>query len=152
MSSIKDLNSDIIRYNIPHSCNQCTRCYDCYDVRYGKPNPQCRRFIPSNMDTFLNDTITYFNENVPKSKDKKLSRVCSYNGATNDKVTTLDKYYVDLINDSVQELRNRRTAYIFNIHQLYDIVQFYGDFIAKYQGDGIIGLIGKKNTKEKTIK
>lgn len=152
MSSIKDFNSDIIRYNIPHSCNQCTRCYDCYDVRYGKPNPQCRRFIPSNMDMFLNDTITYFNENVPKSKDEKLNRVCSYNGATNDKVTTLDKYYVDLINDSVQELRNRRTAYIFNIHQLYDIVQFYGDFTAKYQGDGIIALIGKKNTKEKIIK
>jgi hypothetical protein len=104
------------------------------------------------MDMFLNDTITYFDINVPKSKDKKLSRVCNYNGATNDKVTTLDKYYVDLINDSVQELRNRRTAYIFNIHQLYDIVQFYGDFTAKYQGEGIIALIGKKNTKEKIIK
>ena len=152
MSSIKDFNSDIIRYNIPHSCKQCTRCYDCYDVRYGKPNPQCRRFVPSNMDMFLNDMITYFEINVPKSKSKKLNRVCSYNGATNDKITTLDKYYVDLINDSIKELRKGKITYIFNIHQLYDIIKFCSDFTAQYQGDGIIALIGKKNTKEKIIK
>ena len=76
------------------------------------------RFNPDNMDSFLNDTITYFEMNMPKSKNKKLNRVCTYNRATNDKVTTLDTYYVNFINDCISELRKGKMVYVFKLSQL----------------------------------
>lgn len=145
MNTLKDLNSDIVRYAIPHSCKQCVWCYDCSSKHYHQNNPMCRKFIPSNMDVFLNDTIKYFDENILKSSQKHLRRICSCNGATDDKVTTLDEYYVALINDSIKEIRKGKTVYIFNIHQLYDIVKFCNNISAKYQGDGIISLTGIKS-------
>lgn len=115
-------------------------------------------FVPNNMDDFLNDTISYFEMNVTKSKYNKLQRVCTYNGATNDKVTTLDTYYVNFINDCISELRNGKMVYVFKLSQLWEILRFVDGVKAVYQGDGIIGLVckditikSKNNTKEKSL-
>lgn len=140
MDFLCQLNNDISRYAIPFSCKQCTRCFDCYDVCEDNVQHHCKRFVPSNMDMFLNDVIRYFETNTPVSKKKRLSRVCSYNGVTNDKVTPLDTYYVGFINDSVKELSLLHTVYIFNIYQLYDIIMFCRGFTAKYIDNGIIAL------------
>ena len=105
-------------------------------------------FVPDNMDNFLNDTITYCESNMTKSKYNKLQRVCTYNGATNDKVTTLDTYYVNFINDCISELRKGKTVYVFKLSQLWEILRFVDGVKAVYQGDGIIGL----TCKNKTIK
>ena len=106
-------------------------------------------FVPNNMDDFLNDTITYFEMNVPKSKNNKLQRVCTYNRATNDKVTTLDTYYVNFINDCISELRNGKMVYVFKLSQLWEILRFVDGVKAVYQGDGIIGLTCKDISKSK---
>lgn len=140
MNFIRQLNDDIARYEIPFSCKQCTRFYDCHEVYLNGNKPHCHNFVPSNIDIFLNDIITHFELNIPKSKQKRLSRVCGYNGATNDKITTLDTYYVGFINDNIKEISKGHTVYIFNVHQLYDIVKFCRGFVAKYLGDGIIAL------------
>ena len=95
------------------------------------------------MDNFLNDTISYFQMNMPKSKLKKLNRVCTYSKATNDKVTTLDTYYVNFINDCISELRNGKTVYVFKLSHLWEILRFVDGIKAVYQGDGIIGLTHK---------
>ena len=95
------------------------------------------------MDGFLNDTITYFEMNMTKSKDEKLKRVCTYQGATNDKVTTLDSYYTNFINDNISELRKGETVYVFKLSQLWEILRFVDRVTAVYQGDGIIGLTCK---------
>ena len=100
------------------------------------------------MDDFLNDTITYFEMNVTKSKYNKLQRICTYNGATNDKVTTLDTYYVNFINDCISELRNGKTVYVFKLSQLCEILRFVDGIKAVYQGDGIIGLVCKNKTNK----
>ena len=107
------------------------------------------RFNPDNMDNFLNDTITYFEMNMPKSKNKKLKRVCTYNRATNDKVTTLDTYYVNFINDCISELRKGKMIYVFKLSQLWDILRFVDGVKAVYQGGGIIGLVCKNINKSK---
>ena len=114
------------------------------------------KFVPDNMDKFLNDTITYFQMNVDKSKYNKLQRVCTYSKATNDKVTTLDTYYVNFINDCISELRKGKMVYVFKLSQLCDILRFVDGIKAVYQGDGIIGLIcmdkiikSKNNIKER---
>ena len=101
---------------------------------------QCRNFIPDNMDRFLNDTILYFKLNCAKSKTNKLKRICTYDGAYNDNVTTLDSYYVNFINDSISQLRKGKTVYVFKLSHVWEILQFVDDVKAVYQGDGIIGL------------
>lgn len=144
-----DLNSDITRYAIPHQCSQCTYYYDCHYMCYKTSNPQCRRFIPDNINMFLNDTILYFRLNYPRCKDKKLKRVANYHGAYNDRVTTLDDYYVNFINDSIGELRRGKTVYVFKLSQMWEIVRFCPDITATYQGDGIIALCQNHNIKSK---
>lgn len=42
-----NLNHDIIRYGIPHCCNQCAMTYGCHFVCHNKPNPMCSKFIYS---------------------------------------------------------------------------------------------------------
>ena len=140
-----NLNNDILRYAIPHQCHQCTMNLSCDFACHNAPNPRCMEFIPDNMDNFLNDTITYFEMNMTKSKYNKLQRVCTYNRATNDKVTTLDTYYVNFINDCISELRNGKTVYVFKLSQLWEILRFVDGVKAVYQGDGIIGLVCEKS-------
>ena len=142
-----NLNHDIIRYGIPHCCNQCAMTYSCHFMCHNTPNPRCMEFVPDNMDSFLNDTIAYFEIN--KSKNKKLNRVCIYNRATNDKVTTLDTYYVNFINDCISELRKGKMVYVFKLSQLCDILRFVDGITAVYQDDGIIGLVCKNINKSK---
>ena len=147
-----NLNNDILRYAIPHQCNQCTMNLSCDFACHNTPNPRCMEFVPNNMDNFLNDTISYFETNTTKSKYNKLQRVCTYSRATNDKVTTLDTYYVNFINDCISELRNGKMVYVFKFSQLWEILRFVDKIKAVYQGDGIIGLIciskSKNNIKE----
>ena len=138
-----NLNNDILRYAIPHQCNQCTMNLSCDFPCHNTLNPKCMKFVPDNMDNFLNDTITYFEMNMTKSKYNKLQRVCTYNKATNDKVTTLDTYYVNFINDCISELWNGKMVYVFKLSQLWEILRFVDGITAVYQGDGIIGLVCK---------
>ena len=107
------------------------------------------RFNPDNMDSFLNNIIRYFEINMPKSKYNKLQRVCTYNRATNDKVTALDTYYVNFINDCISELRKGKMVYVFKLSQLWEILKFVDRVKAVYQGDGIIGLVCKDINKSK---
>ena len=153
-----NLNKDILRYAIPHQCNQCTMNVSCDFSCHSTPNPRCMKFVPDNMDDFLNDTITYFEMNMTKSKYNKLQRICTYSKATNDKITTLDTYYVNFINDCISELRNGKTVYVFKLSQLWEILRFVDGVKAVYQGDGIIGLVcknktikSKNNIKEKSL-
>lgn len=135
-----NINHDINKYAIPYQCSQCTMNYSCGFARHSMPNPRCGGFIPDNMDTFLNDTIAYFELNMVKSKDKKLKRICTYQGATNDKVTTLDSYYVSFINDCISELHKGKMVYVFKLKHMWDILKYVDNVEAAYQGDGIIGL------------
>ena len=153
-----NLNNDILRYAIPHQCYQCTMNLSCDSPCHNTPNPLCKKFVPNNMDNFLNDTITYFQINMPKSKDRKMRRICTYQGAFNDHITTLDTYYVNFINDCISELRKGKTVYVFKLSQLWEVLRFVDGVKAVYQGGGIIGLTcknkvikSKNNIKEKSL-
>lgn len=153
------LSRDIIRLGIPHSCQHCIHNESCDSGCHGTPNPQCYKFMPDSMDRFLNDTITYCEINVPKSKERLLKRVCTYNRCSNDNVTTLDEYYVSFINDSIKELRKGKTVYVFQLRQMWEILRFVDNLNATYVGDGIIALSCKtedskdsKNSKSKLEK
>ncbi len=144
-----NFSSDIIKYAIPHHCGQCVHRENCNQTFDNAHNPCCRDCLPDNMDNFLNDTINYFSLNVPKSKEPKLKRVCTHQRAYNDKVATLDYYYVNFINDCISELRKGKTVYIFKLSHLWEIMRFCSDISATYVGDGIIGLTGNCKCKRK---
>lgn len=112
---------DLIHHNIPYSCDQC-----CFKLSCQKKIP-CSKFYPDNMDKFMESTITYLKENTPSSKDTILKRhvvisLSSY-GAKSD-TTTLDGYYVSMINDTLSQIRKGKTAYLFNIAQIKEILKF----------------------------
>ncbi len=144
-----NFNNDIVKYSIPHQCGQCIHYESCNHTCRDTPNPQCRNFTPNNVSRFLNDVICHFSLTVPKSKEAKLKRVCSYYGTCGDKVPTLDYYYVGFINDCISELRKGKTVYIFKLSQLREIMRFYSDISATYVGDGIIELTGNLSSKTK---
>lgn len=144
-----DFITDIIHYSIPFTCNQCIYNKNCYNIHFKKENKLCYKFVPHDVNSFLNNAILYFRMNYPKSKDKKLKRTCNYNGAYNDRVTTLGEYYVNFINDCINELHKGNTVYVFKISHIQEIVKFYSDVTATYVGDGIIALKGDILNKSK---
>lgn len=60
-----------------------------------------------------------------KSKDKRLIRRPTDN---RNKMTcdgdTLDKYYVGMINDTLSEIRKGKTAYLFHLSQIQEVMKF----------------------------
>ena len=69
--------------------------------------------------------------------------------ATNDKVTTLDTYYVNFINDCISELRKGKMVYVFKLSHIWEILKYVDNIKAIYQDDGIIGLVCKDINKSK---
>ena len=143
------LNKEIAK-TIPHSCSECMKNGCCvyvsvYEKMKCGDSCYCQEFIASNMDDILNKAIRHYQNIVPLSKEKKLKRQVyayydNYHGITDDKVTTLDAYYVGLINDSLELLRKGKPAYVFSLLHIRDIMRFERDVVAKYLGDGSIEL------------
>lgn len=122
-----NINKDIFKHNIPHMCTQCVMRNNCKNPNRSKIfNPRCGRFTPDNINEYLSYLTNYFTCNLPKSRYKTLKRECGDTGAYtyNDKVDTLDYYYVNFINDTLSELRQNHTAYIFTLEQLMEVSRF----------------------------
>ena len=134
-----------ISKSIPHSCAECCKCGCCEYVKENKHEESCEcyDFVPSNTQEFLNKIVGRYKLIVPDSKDKKLKRKVysyydNYHGIVDDKVTTLDAYYVGFINDCLDLLRKGKPAYIFKIEHLRDIMRFEKEITVNYIGDGSI--------------
>lgn len=123
------LSNDLHSCGVPYSCDQCVMKKSCY--QYGNT---CIKFYPENMDYFVQEAITYLKENTPISKDKKLIRRVGTSagiGITCDN-TTLDEYYVRLINDTLSEIRHGNVGYLFSLSQIKDLLRFERDITVKY--------------------
>lgn len=121
MRFTKDLN----HHNIPYSCEQC-----CLKSSCQKKIP-CDSFYPDNMDRYMEIVTTYLKESHPplneeKSLKRHVTTAIGSHGITSD-TTTLDRYYVNLINDSLSEIRKGRTAYLFYVEQIRDVMRFERD-------------------------
>jgi len=87
------------------------------------------------MDIFLDSAITYLEANTSLSKDKRMKRHVGRSksvGLSSDNMTTLDDYYVGLINDSVFQIRKGKTAYVFSMGQIRDILRFEHGIRVRY--------------------
>lgn len=125
-----NLTNDLHSCNIPHYCGQCIKKYNV--CRNGNT---CADFFPENMDVFLDHAVTYLKENTPLSKEKKLKRHArnhSSAGLKYDGTTTLDEYYVRMINDVLSEIRRGKTDYLFNFEQIRDVLRFERHIAVRY--------------------
>lgn len=129
------LSNDLHSNGIPYSCNQCIMNKSCLQNGY-----TCTKFYPEHMDSFLDCVVTYIKENTLPSKDKRLKRrvgrAAGTVGIKNDNVTTLDDYYVRLINDTLSEIRHGHVGYIFTLSQLRDVLRFERDVKVRHNDCG----------------
>ncbi len=97
----------------------------------------CINYFPSNMRSFMDRVLFDLRVNTEKSSDKKLVRhpvSDSRNKMTCDG-NTLDQYYVSMINDVLSQIRKGKTAYLFHLSQIQEIMRFE-DVDTMYDSDG----------------
>lgn len=125
-----NITSDLRSCSIPYHCDQCIKKHNgC------RKNNTCANFFPDNMDVFLDYAVTYLKGNTPLSKEKKLKRHArnySVVGLKYDDTTTLDEYYVRMINDVLSEIRRGKVDYLFNFGQIRDVLRFERHIALRY--------------------
>lgn len=96
----------------------------------------CTDYFPSNMETLINRVCIDLRTTTAKTTEKRLKRipVGDKNKMTCDG-DTLDKYYVGMINDTLSQIRKGKTAYLFHLSQLQEIMRFE-DIEVTYNVDG----------------
>ena len=121
-----NLHNDLMKAKIEHDCSQCK-------MNCGRRIAACESFIPKNMNAFMDYVVYTLRENTPLSTEKKLKRhpVADKN-VYDDKLPTLDHYYVILINDVLSEIRKGHCDYVFTLEQMRDIIRFEPHITAKY--------------------
>ena len=78
------------------------------------------------MTEFMDNALNYLRTTIVKAKcEKKLTRYIQHDGKSyNDGITTLDGYYVQLINTALAEIRRGRSDYVYSLEQVRDIMRF----------------------------
>ncbi len=123
-----NLHNDLKKVGIKHGCEKC--CRDC------KCGSACENFYPENMAEFMDYALDCLRENVVPSKEHTLQRHAIRDGKCyDDKVSTLDYYYVQLVNMVLYEIRKGKTDYVYSFEQMRDIMRFESNITAKYIAD-----------------
>lgn len=129
-----NLHNDLLRAHIPHNCRQC-----------GKQCPQsmqaCVDFYPANSRVFLDYIITLLKQNTPRSKDNVMKRRFGSDiqfkryGFYDDGITSLDAYYVQMINDTLDQVRKGKAGYVYSLWQVQDILRYEPQVRVRYISD-----------------
>lgn len=124
-----NLHNDLIKVKVVHGCENCCR----KNCRYNNCNSACENFYPENSAEFMEYVLDEFRKNITPSSDKKLKRHIVPDGKSyNDKVTTLDEYYILLVNSVLSEIRKGGVDYAYSLEQIRDILRFETDISVKY--------------------
>lgn len=121
-----NLHIDLKKAHIPHSCKSC--CRKCINRAEA-----CESFYPENMREFLDYAINTLRGTVEPSREKTMKRnVINDSRSYNDGITTLDGYYVQLINTALAEIRRGKADYLYCFEQIRDVIRFEPDITARY--------------------
>lgn len=141
-----------IAKSFPHTCDDCIKQGSCgVQSQYkNSTTHNCPDYIPINIEEKLKTITVYYKQTVPQSKETKLKRkVCgyynSYYGIVDDKVTTLDNYYVNFINDCLSLLRKGQPAYVFRLIHIRDILRFERNINVEYLNDEAVIKLTRKD-------
>lgn len=124
-----NLHNDLMKVKVVHGCENCCR----KNCRYNNCNSACENFYPENSAEFMEYILDELRKNITPSSDKKLKRHIVHDGKSyNDKVTTLDEYYVLLVNSVLSEIRKGGVDYAYSLEQIRDILRFEPNISVKY--------------------
>jgi len=107
---------------------------DCKNCHYGDSCPDvqdkdtsCTDFMPVDENTYISELMASLRYNNIPSVDSRLKRRVPKNRSVDyydDGVTTLDSYYVNMINDTLGEIRAGLTGYVFKAEQVAELLRF----------------------------
>lgn len=124
-----NLHNDLLKAKITHNCEQC--CMNCTNC-----STACDKFYPENMTEFMDYALECIRGMVEPSKERTLKRYAVRDSRSyNDKVATLDYYYVLLVNSVLSEIRKGKTDYVYSFEQIKDIMRFESDISVRYIAD-----------------
>lgn len=124
-----NLHNDLMKVKVVHGCENC--CHKCR-----KCGVTCENFHPENSAEFMGYVLDELRKNITPSSEKKLKRHAVPDGKSyNDKVTTLDEYYVLLVNSVLSEVRKGGVDYAYSLEQIRDIMRFEPNISVKYIDD-----------------
>lgn len=113
---------------IPYDCSTCIYS----NCRNRRINCCCENYFPQDTNSVLQDVISKLKQKIHKSSNKRLRR--NYSNDNRCKMTcdgdTLDKYYVNMINDTLSQIRKGKIAYLFHLSQVQDVMKFEDIYVA----------------------
>lgn len=114
---------------------------DCNSCMYRQDRIFCKRksrtcaFHPYDWNLYMNICINNLRLITDRNtKQTQLQRTNKINAATFDGWCgfTSDTFYVELVNDSLWLIRHGRTAYVFSLDHIVDILRFEPDVKVTY--------------------
>ena len=127
-----NLHNDLLKVKVVHGCGQCCR----KNCRYNNCGSACEKFYPANSIEFMDYVLDELRKNIIPSNEKKLKRHAVHDGKSyDDGITTLDEYYVLLVNSVLSEIRKGGVDYAYSLEQIRDIIRFEPDISVKYIAD-----------------
>lgn len=124
-----NLHNDLVKVNVAHSCEDCK-------IKCKYSGAACENFQPKNISKFMDHVLDSLRENITPCNEKFLKRHAVSDGKCyDDKVTTLDEYYVLLVNSVIAEVRKGGYDYAYSLEQVRDIMRFEPDISVKYIAD-----------------
>ena len=141
-----NLHNDLLSVHIPHDCAHCCR-------KCTQRTQACVDFYPVNSRVFLDYVLAYLKENTPRSNDKIMKRhygkdlLYKRYGFYDDGITSLDTYYVQMINDTLEQIRLGNRAYVYSIWQIQDVLRYEPYIQVRYIPDAGAYEIKLENNK-----
>lgn len=130
--------------------------YDCSTCGFSNCSSRglpycCTNYFPENMSEVMSSISFNLRVNTGKSHDKRLIRrlIDDRHKMTCDG-DTLDKYYVNMINDTLSEIRKGKTAYLFHLSQIQEVMKFEDIDFTYNSNDGCFAVrLNKGDNKNK---
>lgn len=95
----------------------------------------CESFYPEDTADFMEYILETLLKTVEPSKERRLKRRTMPDKSYNDKIPTLDYYYVLFVNSVLSEIRKGGVDYAYNLEQIKEIMRFEPDITITYIAD-----------------
>lgn len=123
-----NLHNDLAKVKISHSCKNCI----CNGCRCSNQGLACENFYPEHTVEFMRYVLSCIHEGVIPSQERRLKRHATHGASYNDKIGTLDDYYVILVNSVLDQIRKGGVDYAYTLEQVRDVMRFEPDIIIRY--------------------
>ena len=92
--------------------------------------------IPKDDESAIKWIVSRIRNNTPKTNRKRLERKINRQSNGIKYEDTLDTYYVQMINDTLSEIKQGHKSYLFSFDHIKEILSFYptAKFIDKKRG------------------